>query len=146
MTETRMLPPEQQICFALYSASRSMTGRYRALLAPLGLTYPQYLAMQVLWEAGSTTITGLGERLYLDSGTLSPLVKRLETLGLVTRGRSGRDERVVEIALTHAGDGMRSHAPRIAEQICAATGLAPAELTALQSQIADLAQRIRALP
>jgi DNA-binding MarR family transcriptional regulator len=146
MTETRMLPPEQQICFALYSASRSMTGRYRALLAPLGITYPQYLAMQVIWESGTTTVTGLGERLHLDSGTLSPLVRRLESLGLVTRGRSERDERVVEIALTPAGSDMRSHAPRIAEEICAATGLTPADLAALQGQIAELAERIRALP
>jgi DNA-binding MarR family transcriptional regulator len=146
MADTQMLPPEQQICFALYSASRSMTGRYRTLLAPLGITYPQYLAMLVLWDAGTTTVSRLGDRLHLDSGTLSPLVKRLESLGLVVRGRSDRDERVVEIALTPAGDAMRSHAPRISEQICAATGLAPADLAALQSQIADLAQRIRALP
>jgi DNA-binding MarR family transcriptional regulator len=146
MTETRMLPPEQQICFALYSASRSMTGLYRAVLAPLGITYPQYLVLSVLWESGTTTVSRLGDRVQLDSGTLSPLVKRLETLGLVTRGRSARDERVVEIALTAAGDEMRTHAPAIAEQICAATGLAPDDLAALQSQITDLAQRIRALP
>jgi DNA-binding MarR family transcriptional regulator len=145
MADTQMLPPEQQICFALYSASRSMTGRYRALLAPLGITYPQYLAMLVLWESGSSTIGQLGERLQLDSGTLSPLVKRLESLGLITRGRSKTDERVVEIALTPAGDDMRRHAPNIAEQICASTGLSADELIDLQNQIAALAQRVRGL-
>ena len=145
MADTQMLPPEQQICFALYSASRSMTGRYRTLLAPLGITYPQYLAMLVLWETGTSTVSQLGDRLQLDSGTLSPLLKRLESLGLVTRGRSASDERVVQVALTPAGDAMRSHAPHIAEQICASTGLPPDELVDLQSQIAALAQRVRAL-
>ena len=145
MATPQILPPEQQICFALYSASRSLTGRYRTLLAPLGITYPQYLVMLVLWESGTSTVSRLGERLQLDSGTLSPLLKRLETLGLVVRGRSGRDERVVEVALTPAGDAMRSQAPHITEQICAATGLPPAELMELQGQIAALAQRVRAL-
>jgi len=145
MAVSQMLPPEQQICFALYSASRALTGRYRALLAPLGITYPQYLVMLVLWESGSSTVSGLGERLQLDSGTLSPLLKRLQALGLVERGRSGRDERVVEVSLTPAGDQMRVHAPGIADQICAATGLPPAELAELQQQIADLARRVRAL-
>ncbi|WEO78677.1 MarR family transcriptional regulator [Cryobacterium sp. SO2] len=145
MADTQMLPPEQQICFALYSASRSITGRYRTLLAPLGITYPQYLAMLVLWETGTSTVSQLGDRLQLDSGTLSPLLKRLESLGLVTRGRSESDERVVKIALTPAGDAMRSHAPHIAEQICASTGLPLDELVDLQNQIAALAQRVRAL-
>lgn len=145
MAAPQMLPPEQQICFALYSASRAITGRYRALLAPLGITYPQYLAMLVLWETGTSTVSQLGDRLHLDSGTLSPLLKRLESLGLVVRGRSANDERVVEIALTPAGDAMRSHAPQIAEQICASTGLPLPELIDLQSQIAALAERVRAL-
>jgi DNA-binding MarR family transcriptional regulator len=145
MADPEMLPPEQQICFALYSASRSITGRYRTLLAPLGITYPQYLAMLVLWETGTSTVSQLGDRLQLDSGTLSPLLKRLESLGLVTRGRSATDERVVEVALTPAGDTMRSHAPHIAEQICASTGLPLPELIDLQGQIAALAQRVRAL-
>lgn len=145
MPATALLPPEQQICFALYSASRSITARYRELLAPLGITYPQYLVLLILWESGTSTVGHLGERLQLDSGTLSPLLRRLEALGLVTRTRSASDERVVEIALTGAGDDMRAHAPHIAEQICASTGLASAELADLQSQIASLAERVRAL-
>jgi len=145
MADTAVLPPEQQICFALYSASRSITGRYRELLAPLGVTYPQYLALLVLWETGTSTVGHIGERLQLDSGTLSPLLRRLETLGLVTRARSVTDERVVEIALTEAGDAMRLHAPKIAEQICASTGMPLDELVQLQQQIATLAGRVREL-
>ena len=145
MATEQMMPPEQQICFALYSASRAMTGRYRALLAPLGVTYPQYLVLLVLWQAGTSTVGQLGDRLQLDSGTLSPLLRRLDALGLVDRRRSVTDERVVEIALTPTGDEMRRHAPRITEQICAATGLAENDLAELQRQIADLAERMRAL-
>ena len=136
---------EDQICFALYSASRSLTARYRELLAPLGVTYPQYLALVVLWDQGPTTVSSLGERLHLDSGTLSPLLKRMEVLELVTRSRASADERVVEVALTPAGDALRSEAPRIADAICASTGLPLDDLMALQRQIATLAEHVRAL-
>ena len=145
MANEQIMPPEQQICFALHSASRAMTGRYRALLAPLGVTYPQYLVLLALWQAGTSTVGQLGDRLQLDSGTLSPLLRRLEALGLVDRRRSVNDERVVEIALTPAGDGMRRHAPGITEQICVSTGLPEKDLAELQRQIADLAERMRAL-
>lgn len=145
MARIATLPLEQQICFALYSASRSMTGRYRELLAPLGVTYPQYLALLILWETGASTVGQLGDRLELDSGTLSPLLRRLESLGLVTRTRSVLDERVVEVSLTRAGSDLRTQAPGIAEQICAATGLSRDELVELQGQIAALAGRVRAL-
>ena len=87
---TDILSLEQQICFALYNASRALTSRYRELLEPLGLTYPQYLSMLVLWETGSATVSELGERLHLDSGTLSPLLRRLEANGLIRRERSPR--------------------------------------------------------
>jgi len=136
---------EDQICFALYSASRSLTARYRDLLAPLGLTYPQYLALVVLWDTGTTSVSSLGERLHLDSGTLSPLLRRMETAGLVVRNRATADERVVEVSLTEAGDALRVHAPRIADEICASTGLPIDELMALQSQVAALADRVRSL-
>jgi DNA-binding MarR family transcriptional regulator len=142
---TAILPPEQQICFALYSASRALTARYRELLAPLGITYPQYLVLLVLWDSGASTVGHIGDRLHLDSGTLSPLLRRLQSLGLVTRTRSTADERVVEIALTPSGDAMRSHEPLVSAQICASTGLDPARLAALQGEIAALADRVRAL-
>ncbi|MBG6056001.1 DNA-binding MarR family transcriptional regulator [Salinibacterium sp. CAN_S4] len=143
MSDEAIRPLEEQICFALYSASRSVTGRYRELLAPLGVTYPQYLVLLILWETGTSTVRQLGDRLELDSGTLSPLVKRLQVLGLVTRTRSTLDERVVEISLTPAGSAMSSEAPRIAEQICASTGFGPVDLAGLQQQIATLATQVR---
>jgi DNA-binding MarR family transcriptional regulator len=145
MDATDLLPLEQHICFALYSASRSLTGRYRDLLAPLGVTYPQYLVLLVLWEVETATVRQLGDRLQLDSGTLSPLLRRLQALGLVTRTRSSADERVVSVSLTEAGDRMRIHAPGITERICASTGLTGAELSELQSEIQALATRVRAL-
>ena len=96
-----------QLCFALYSASLAMTKLYKPMLAPLGLTYPQYLAMLVLWEADDVTVTTLGERLMLDSGTLTPLLKRLESAGLVQRLRDATDERRVRVLLTPAGRALR---------------------------------------
>jgi DNA-binding MarR family transcriptional regulator len=109
-----LLHLDNQVCFALYSASRLMTRAYRPLLEPLGLTYPQYLVMMVLWEAEDAgdhpSVSALGERLLLDSGTLTPLLKRLEEGGLVTRERTASDERVVRIALTPAGIALREQA------------------------------------
>src|SRR5687768_2321767 len=90
---------DQQVCFALYSASRAITAAYRPLLAPLGLTYPQYLVMLALWERSPRTVRALGETLHLESGTLSPLLKRMEANGLITRTRSADDERQVLIGL-----------------------------------------------
>ncbi|MFC4528310.1 MarR family transcriptional regulator [Dyella halodurans] len=101
---------DQQLCFALYAASRSITGLYRPLLEPMGLTYPQYLVMLVLWEQDDVTVRELGQRLQLDSGTLTPLLKRLQAAGLVSRQRRSDDERVVEIRLTPAGLALREQA------------------------------------
>jgi DNA-binding MarR family transcriptional regulator len=145
MASPTLLPPEEQICFALYNASRSITARYRDLLAPLGITYTQYLVLMVLWQDGTTSSSHIGDRLQLESGTLSPLLRRLAALDLVTRERSADDERVIEIALTAKGDEMRSHAPHIADQICTATGLPMDDLVALQAEITALADRVRAL-
>jgi DNA-binding MarR family transcriptional regulator len=145
MASPTLLPPEQQICFALYNASRSITARYRDLLAPLGITYTQYLVLMVLWQEGTASASHIGDRLQLESGTLSPLLRRLAALDLVTRERSADDERVIEIALTAKGDKMRSHAPHIADQICAATGLPMDDLVALQAEITALADRVRAI-
>jgi len=135
---------DDQICLALYTASRALTSRYRGLLAPLGLTYPQYLAMVALWEDGPQSVARLGERLYLDSGTLSPLLRRLETSGLITRTRSADDERSVIIALTHDGDRLRSEAAGVPDAICASTGLDVESLMELQKQIVALADSVRA--
>src|SRR5215471_21059668 len=101
---------DEQLCFALYAASRAVTQRYRTLLEELGLTYPQYLVMLVLWEQGPATVKSLGDALQLDYGTLSPLLKRLAASGLVERKRRSEDERSVEVSLTPAGEELKTRA------------------------------------
>jgi DNA-binding MarR family transcriptional regulator len=146
MTATAPTTPllDEQICFALYAASRALTTRYRELLEPLGITYPQYLVMLVLWEQGPTSVSGLGERLHLDSGTLSPLLRRLEGQGLVTRTRVPDDERSVRVELTAEGEALRAAAADIPTSICAATGLDPAAIAALTAQVGELGDSVRA--
>lgn len=134
---------EEQICFALYTASRALTARYRRILELLGLTYPQYLVMLALWESEPATVGQLGDRLHLDSGTLSPLLKRLEATGLITRHRSPVDERSVEISLTAKGRRLRARAEKIPALICAATGLQPAGLDRLRAEIENLTVSVR---
>jgi MarR family transcriptional regulator, organic hydroperoxide resistance regulator len=134
---------DEQICFALYSASRALTARYRDILAPLGVTYPQYLVLLVLWESDALSVSALGTRLQLDSGTLSPLLRRLETAGLIERNRMSSDERSVRVSLTARGSALRERAAGIPALVCAATGLEPADLRALQAQIASLAASVR---
>jgi DNA-binding MarR family transcriptional regulator len=134
---------EEQICFALYSASRALTARYRDLLEPLGITYPQYLTMLVLWENDSVTVGALGERLHLDSGTLSPLLRRLERAGLLTRARRTDDERMVSVTLTDAGRRLRARAVSVPEAICASTGLSLDELAGLRDRVTSVADAVR---
>src|SRR6478752_10857698 len=112
-TVDALLQLDNQLCFALYSTSLAMTKLYKPMLEELGLTYPQYLAMLVLWEQDGLTVSELGERLYLDSGTLTPLLKRLETAGLVSRIRAVQDERRVHITLTAAGRKLKAKAAKI---------------------------------
>jgi DNA-binding MarR family transcriptional regulator len=127
-----------QVCFALYSASRAATAVYRPILDGLGLTYPQYLVMLVLWENEPRGVKELGEELGLDSGTLSPLLKRLEALGLVERRRSGEDERRVAIHLTPAGRALSSRATGIPKHLADAAGLSPDELEQLRATLGRL--------
>jgi len=111
---------DDQLCFALYSTSLALNKVYRKLLSALGLTYPQYLVMMVLWERDELTVSEIGERLFLDSATLTPLLKRLEAAGLVLRSRAKSDERQVIIALTDAGRALKTKAQAIpAEMFCA---------------------------
>jgi len=114
---------DRMLCFALYSASRKTTRTYRELLEPWSLTYPQYLVLYVLWNQGPRTIRELGEEMQLDSGTLSPLVKRLEQAGYVRRHRALEDERVVNIELTDAGEGLREPLSGIPRDVAAAMGV-----------------------
>ncbi len=109
----RLLQLDHFFCFQLYAASRALTGLYRPLLEPLGLTYPQYLVMVVLWEKETLNVKQLGEKLFLDSGTLTPLLKKLEGQGLVLRQRSSTDERQVIIGLTSRGRALRGSAESI---------------------------------
>ena len=127
-----------QLCFALYSASRGMTRLYRDGLAAIGLTYPQYLVMLVLWESGPTTVSGIGDQLALDSGTLTPLLKRMEAAGLVHRRRNRRDEREVTISLTEAGSALRDGAASAQAGVVRRLGLAGAELPRIQAEMARL--------
>ncbi|KAA0581120.1 MarR family transcriptional regulator [Azospirillum sp. INR13] len=127
-----------QACFALYSANLAMTRVYRPLLESLGLTYPQYLAMLLLWEEDGQSMKALGERLGLDSGTLTPLLKRMEGQGLVTRARDPQDERLVRIRLTPDGAALRSKAACLPTHIAAAAGCSVEELTSLREALLKL--------
>ena len=112
---------DDQLCLALYLASRARTATYRPVLDELGLTYPQYLVLMLLWERGTSSIGEIGLRLHLESNTLSPLVKRLEALELVTRHRRPGDERTVDVQLTRQGKAMRRRAAGVPARICQAT-------------------------
>jgi DNA-binding MarR family transcriptional regulator len=124
---------ERQVCFALVVASRSVLALYRPVLEPMGLTHPQYLVMLALWERSPRSLRELSEVLRLDPGTLSPLVKRLEKSGLVTRARDGRDERVLALTLTDAGRALRAQAEKVPEQIVARLGLPVSDLEHLHA-------------
>jgi DNA-binding MarR family transcriptional regulator len=129
---------DRQVCFALYSASRAATAVYRPVLEDLGLTYPQYLVLLVLWESEPKGVKELGAELGLDSGTLSPLLKRLEAVGLVERHRSGEDERRVAVHLTPAGRELSSKANAIPQRLAEAAGLSDGELEQLRSTLERL--------
>jgi MarR family transcriptional regulator, organic hydroperoxide resistance regulator len=126
---------EQQVCFAIYSAMHAVNKAYMPLLEKIGFTYPQYLAMLVLWESDDVTVKQLGERLFLDSGTLTPLLKRLEGMGLVHRARDPRDERKVRLSLTDRGKELRREALSIPGQIAAAMGRPADDLKAVRKEL-----------
>ena len=137
-TDNPALLLDNQLCFALYSTSLAMTKIYKPLLAPLGLTYPQYLAMLVLWEQDGIMVSELGERLYLDSGTLTPLLKRLETSGLIARLRDVSDERRVHVTLTAAGRKLKAKAAVIPACVVNAAGCSLSDLLSLTRQVQAL--------
>ncbi len=137
-----LLTLDRQMCFALYSASLAMTKLYKPLLSKLDLTYPQYLVMLVLWERDGIRVSGLKERLYLDYGTLTPLIKRLEARGLLIRQRSPEDERQVIVRLTEEGRALKAEAGQIPEQVASASGCSLAELEDLKNQLLALRNRL----
>ncbi|MBX9913290.1 MAG: MarR family transcriptional regulator [Pseudomonadaceae bacterium] len=142
---------DNQLCFKLYAASRAVIRAYKPMLTQLGLTYPQYLAMLVLWEwqvdaPVQPTVKALGERLLLDSGTLTPLLKRLEQLGLVARQRASHDEREVHLRLTGAGQDLRAQVLPLKAQLLCDSGAAVAELDGLRERLDALLERLTYLP
>jgi DNA-binding MarR family transcriptional regulator len=133
---------ETFLCLDLYATSRAVMKAYTPLLEPLGLTYPQYLAMVALWESEPLKVNELAERLSLDSGTLSPLLKRLEAAGLVERSRSVKDERSVEIALTAAGRNLQKKAPEVVSRISDLFGLKTEDMRRLQKTLRSIGERM----
>ncbi len=131
---------DNQLCFALYGAANRMTRLYRPMLDALGLTYPQYLAMLVLWEASPRTVGALGDALDLDSSTLTPLLKRLEAGGLVERTRDPEDERRVIVALTDKGRALRDQAVSIPEKLFCALDMPLETMGALRDQLKTVAK------
>ena len=131
-----------QLCFAVYSTAHAFNRIYKPLLERLGLTYPQYLVMLVLWERDGVPVKEIGERLFLDSGTLTPLLKRLEAAQLVKRTRSSVDERQVLIALTPHGQALREKAKAVPQAVLAATAYSASELSAARSQLFTLRDRL----
>lgn len=133
--ESDGLDLDGQLCFAVYSAAHAFNRAYRPLLGPLGLTYPQYLVMLVLWEGDGQTVKAIGERLLLDSGTLTPLLKRLQGMGLIERVRSVEDERQVIVHLTQAGRELRERAKHIPAAMGCALGRDPERMRRLLAEL-----------
>jgi len=133
---------DNQLCYALYAAAHRMTKSYRPLLERLGLTYPQYLVLLVLWEQDGVTVSEIGRRLRLDSGTLTPVLKRLESAGFLVRTRRQSDEREVEIALTPQGAALRAEAVTVRESVMCQLELSEPEIRALRKDLGTLIERL----
>jgi DNA-binding MarR family transcriptional regulator len=134
---------ENQLCFAVYAAAHSFAQAYKPFLDPVGLTYPQYLVLLELWEEDGRTVRQLGEPLFLDSGTLTPMLKRMEAAGWITRRRDAQDERVVRVALTDKGRAFQKEARRIPAALMCASGLDVAAVTGLRSRLKRAAANLR---
>lgn len=144
MAPADFLQLDRQLCFALHAASRAMTQAYQPVLAPLGLTYPQYLVMLVLWEQDGRSVGELGQQLCLDSGTLSPLLRRLQSRGLLERRRDPDDERRVTLHLTRDGWALRRRARNIPESLGRKIVDDPAAYLQLHAQLTQIAERLEA--
>ncbi|MET0969016.1 MAG: MarR family transcriptional regulator [Tardiphaga sp.] len=129
------IPLDQQLCFALYGASMAIGRAYKPLLDQLEITYPQYLVLSTLWEGGAHSVGGIAERLALESSTVTPLVKRLEQAGFVTRKRNTEDERQVDVSLTTTGTALREKARCLGETLFVAAGMTPERLIALNREV-----------
>ncbi|MDF2891507.1 MAG: ohrR [Clostridia bacterium] len=138
MDQNDVLKLENQLCFSIYAASRAITKVYRPFLERLGITYPQYLVMLVLWEKDKITLKDLCKKLYLDSGTLTPLLKRLETMDMVKRVRSSEDERVLCVSITDKGRNMKQEAIKIPECILGSLNTDVRALANLKNEVDQL--------
>lgn len=136
--ENEWLNLDKQLCFALYSSHLALNQKYRQVLAPLGITYPQYLVMLILWEKDKVTVSEIGKRIFLESSTLTPLLKRLQAQGLIERQRSQLDERQVIINLTQLGHAMRQQALAIPQSVLGATNCNTEDLMQLKTQLEHL--------
>jgi Transcriptional regulators len=136
---------DNQLCFAVYACAREITKLYHPLLKQLGLTYTQYITLLVLWEDRRATVKQLGKRLYLDSGTLTPLLKKLEQMGLITRTRDPQDERSVIVGLTEKGTALKEKALDIPQQLFCQAGVAPEEADALRKQIVAMLAKVQGM-
>ncbi|MDX8290873.1 MarR family transcriptional regulator [Metabacillus indicus] len=145
MASENSLSLEQQLCFSIYACSREMTKLYRPILQELGLTYPQYLVMLVLWEQEEISVKALGKELFLDSGTLTPLLKRLEEAGFVQRNRSKKDERKVNICLTERGRNLQTEAYRVPEYMLSASGLNQEDFERLNLEFRNLLKKLTSI-
>lgn len=137
---------EHQLCFPLYAASRLVTRLYQPLLEPLGLTYPQYIVLLILWEDAPCTVSDIGRRALLNSNTLTPLLKRLEHLGYVRRSRSGADERRVELSLTPEGEALKAHCRDIPTRLFTRTAFPMDQALALKQLLDTLVTHLQTLP
>jgi len=137
-TSTPSLLLDQQLCFALYSTTLAMNKVYRPLLRDLGLTYPQYLVMLVLWEGDGLTVSDIGEKLYLDSATLTPLLKRLEAAGFLDRRRSDIDERQVVVSLTRQGRALKARAAKVPKTVLCTANCPPGQVAAMKQALEAL--------
>ncbi len=133
---------DNQLCYALYAAAHRMTKSYRPMLERMGLTYPQYLVLLVLWETDGITVSEIGRRLRLDSGTLTPVLKRLETSGLLNRSRRQSDEREVEIALTDQGRALRSEAVAVRQSVMCQLNMSEPEIQAMRADLNALIENL----
>jgi DNA-binding MarR family transcriptional regulator len=142
MSRDQLLKLENQFCFAVYAFSKEVTKLYRPVLDKLGLTYTQYIVLLVLWEQNGVTVKELGSRLYLDSGTLTPLLKKLEGMKLIHRTRDPQDERSVIIQLTDQGQAMKEQAYEVPEQVFCQIGMAPEEAITLRKRLTELLKQV----
>jgi DNA-binding MarR family transcriptional regulator len=133
---------DQQLCFALYSTSLAMTKVYKPLLDKLGLTYPQYLIMLILWQNDGLALKDIGEQLHIDSGALTPVIKRMEAMGLLVRTRNPQNERTLEIRLTKVGWAMREQAAEVNRTIGLSCGMAEPEIHALRRELIELRSQL----